>query len=508
MSTGPGRGLGNRHHERCLVIETGQLVAGRYRLLETIGSGAMGVVWRARDERLERVIAIKQLIIRPGLTPAKTEEARRRAMREARIAARLHHRNAVALLDVAEHDGDPCLVMEFVNARSLSAVLAERGTLPPEQVAAIGSQVAAALAAAHAAGIVHRDVKPGNILLDEHGAVKITDFGISKATGDHTITTDTGVLAGTPAYLAPELARGQQPTTASDVFSLGSTLYHALEGTPPFGLNPNPLALLHAVANGDVTPPRNGGPLTPTLMTLLRTEPGERPSMEEAASTLAVPTAPLAVPPPGLVERTLPARKAPPPVRARQLPPPPRQAPPPAPAPAPAPRRGALIGAAAAVAVLAAAVVLVVTMPNGDDTTANPGTETRTVTVSNPPTSDGNGAPSTPSVNSPAKVTDYGAAGRAMIDFYLSSTPPATRWAMLTPAAQAAFGSQSAFDEYWSQYDYVASEKALVDALNPDGSATVSATVILTKDDAETSQRKTVRVVNLGGKHMIDSDPR
>ncbi|MFC7617501.1 serine/threonine-protein kinase [Actinokineospora soli] len=190
------------------------------------------MVWRARDERLERVIAIKQLLIRPGLTPAKTEEARRRAMREARIAARLHHRNAVALLDVAEHDGDPYLVMEFVNARSLSAVIAERGTLPPEQVAAIGSQVAAALAAAHAAGIVHRDVKPGNILLDEQGTVKITDFGISKATGDHTITTDTGVLAGTPAYLAPELARGQQPTTASDVFSLGSTLYHALEGTP------------------------------------------------------------------------------------------------------------------------------------------------------------------------------------------------------------------------------------------------------------------------------------
>ncbi|GGS26275.1 serine/threonine protein kinase [Actinokineospora fastidiosa] len=477
--------------------------------METIGSGAMGVVWRARDERLERVIAIKQLIIRPGLTPAKTEEARRRAMREARIAARLHHRNAVALLDVAEHDGDPCLVMEFVNARSLSAVIAERGTLPPEQVAAIGSQVAAALAAAHAAGIVHRDVKPGNILLDDQGTVKITDFGISKATGDHTITTDTGVLAGTPAYLAPELARGQQPTTASDVFSLGSTLYHALEGTPPFGLNPNPLALLHAVANGDVKPPRNGGQLTSALMTLLRTDPAERPTMDEAATTLAAPTAPMAVPSPTLLERTVPARRPAPPVQQRPASPV-RQPTPPAPAPTPAapppPRRGVLIGAAAAVAVLAASVVLVLTT-QGDKTTANPNTETRTVTVSNPPTETSTTPPSTPNAGA-ARVTNFSAAGEAVIAFYLSSTPAAQRWALLTPNAQAYFGSKAEFDTYWAQYDYVASEDANQVTVNDDGSANVPVTVILTKDDQESSDRFTVRVVNVAGKHMIDSDPR
>ncbi|MFC7617500.1 hypothetical protein ACFQV2_32835 [Actinokineospora soli] len=147
-------------------------------------------------------------------------------------------------------------------------------------------------------------------------------------------------------------------------------------------------------------------------------------------------------------------------------------------------------------------------MPDGDDTTATPGTETRTVTVSNPPTTDAGGDPSTPTAGARDKVTDYGAAGRAMIDFYLSSTPTATRWGMLTPAAQAAFGSQAAFEEYWAKYKYVASEKALVDGLNADGSANVSATVILTTDTGETSERKTVRVVNMGGKHMIDSDPR
>ncbi|MFC5290174.1 serine/threonine-protein kinase [Actinokineospora guangxiensis] len=493
----------------CLVIETGQLVAGRYRLLETIGSGAMGVVWRARDERLERVIAIKQLIIRPGLTPAKTEEARRRAMREARIAARLHHRNAVALLDVAEHAGDPCLVMEFVNARSLSAVIAERGTLPPDEVAAIGSQVAAALAAAHAAGIVHRDVKPGNILIDDQGAVKITDFGISKADGDHTITTDTGVLAGTPAYLAPEQARGQQPSKASDVFSLGSTLYHALEGSPPFGLNPNPLALLHAVASGDVQLPRNGGSLTPTLMTLLRTEPGERPTMQEAATTLAVPTAPLPIQPPTVVQRTVPARKAPPPPPPRRTPPP-RQAAQPAPKPAPqgqAPKRGVLIGAAVVVAGLAAAVVLVLTMPDDKGQTAAPGTETKTVTLSNPPTTEATTTAPPPPNASP--VTNYSAAGQAVISFYLSDTAASQRWALLTPGAQAVFGSRAEFDAYWEQFKYVASKDANQVTVNDDGSANVPVTVTLTKQDgSESAERKTVKVVNLGGKHLIDSDPR
>src|SRR4051812_5613053 len=194
----------------------------------------MGVVWQARDERLERLVAIKQLVLQPGLSEQETDEARRRAMREARIAARLQHPNAITVFDVAENDGEPCLVMEFLPSRSLSSVLAERGTLSPEEAAKICAQVASALTAAHAAGIVHRDVKPANILLTENGTAKITDFGISRAVGDVTVT-QTGISAGTPAYLAPEVARGHDPSPAADVFSLGATLFNAVEGRPPFG---------------------------------------------------------------------------------------------------------------------------------------------------------------------------------------------------------------------------------------------------------------------------------
>ncbi|MEU7479401.1 serine/threonine-protein kinase [Lentzea sp. NPDC042327] len=268
------------------MTDDGRLVAGRYRLSQRIGSGAMGVVWTAHDERLHRTVAVKQLLLQPGLADGDVDEAKRRAMREGRIAARLQHPHAVAVYDVAEDDGQPWLVMEYLPSKSLSGVLSERGTLPPRDVASIGMQVASALAAAHNAGIVHRDIKPGNVLLGDDGTVKITDFGISRATGDVTVTA-TGMLAGTPAYLAPEVAKGYDPGSPSDVFSLGSTLYAAIEGEPPFGLSENTIALLHKVASGKVNPPRNAGPLTALLMRLLRSEPEERPTMVEARDALA-----------------------------------------------------------------------------------------------------------------------------------------------------------------------------------------------------------------------------
>ncbi|NGY58577.1 serine/threonine protein kinase [Lentzea sp. NEAU-D13] len=268
------------------MTDDGRLVAGRYRLSQRIGSGAMGVVWTAHDERLHRTVAVKQLLLQPGLAEADTDEAKRRAMREGRIAARLQHPHAVAVYDVAEDDSQPWLIMEYLPSKSLSAVLSERGTLPPRDVASIGMQVASALAAAHNAGIVHRDIKPGNVLLGDDGTVKITDFGISRATGDVTVTA-TGMLAGTPAYLAPEVAKGYDPGSPSDVFSLGSTLYAAIEGEPPFGLSENTIALLHKVASGKVNPPRNAGPLTALLMRLLRAEPEDRPTMAEARDALA-----------------------------------------------------------------------------------------------------------------------------------------------------------------------------------------------------------------------------
>ncbi|HEY7815888.1 MAG TPA: serine/threonine-protein kinase, partial [Nakamurella sp.] len=259
-----------------------RLVGGRYRLDRRIGSGAMGVVWQAYDERLRRAVAVKQLRLDLGLDPSEAEEARQRAMREGRIAARLHHPNAVSVFDVVDEDDAPWLVMEYVPSRSLAAEMQKRRLLPPEEVGRIGAQVAHALVAAHAAGIVHRDIKPANVLLGDDGTVKITDFGISRATGDVAVT-KTGLIAGTPAYLAPEVAYGRDPAAPSDVFSLGSTLYAAVEGQPPFGLSENTLSLLHAVAAGRINPPRRAGILTDTLIHLLNPDPDARPTAATAA---------------------------------------------------------------------------------------------------------------------------------------------------------------------------------------------------------------------------------
>jgi eukaryotic-like serine/threonine-protein kinase len=270
-----------------------RLVVDRYRLEERIGAGAMGVVWRAHDERLDRTVAIKELLMQPGLAESEEQTARARAMREGRIAARLQHPHAICVYDVALDRGTgprgqivPWLVMEYLPARSLAAVLAEQGTLAPHETARIGRQVAAALAAAHEAGIVHRDVKPGNVLLGPDGIVKITDFGISRASWDATVTR-TGILAGTPAYFAPEVARGELPGPASDVFSLGSTLYVAVEGEPPFGLDDNALAMLRTVADGRVRPPQQAGPMSAVLMRLLADDPVARPSMPEVVAALS-----------------------------------------------------------------------------------------------------------------------------------------------------------------------------------------------------------------------------
>jgi hypothetical protein len=269
-----------------------RLVTGRYRLDQRIATGAMGAVWRAHDERLNRTVALKELLIAPGLAQADAQTATDRAMREGRIAARLQHPHAICVYDVALDSGTgagsqlvPWLVMEYLPSRSLAAVLAEYGTLAPREAARIGQQVAAALTAAHEAGIVHRDVKPGNVLLGPDGIAKITDFGISRASWDATVTS-TGVLAGTPAYFAPEVARGEAPGPASDVFSLGSTLYVAVEGVPPFGVDDNALAMLRTVAEGRVRPAQQAGPLSAVLMQLLADDPARRPTMTHAVAAL------------------------------------------------------------------------------------------------------------------------------------------------------------------------------------------------------------------------------
>ncbi|WP_037294866.1 serine/threonine-protein kinase [Saccharomonospora azurea] len=291
------------------MTEVGELLAGRYRVQRRVGSGAMGTVWQAVDERLGRQVAVKELLLQPGLDAAAAAQARERAHREGRIAARLHHPHAVTVHDVVEHGGLPVLVMEYFPARSLADVLAMDGPLTPRAAADIGAQVAAALAAAHDAGIVHRDIKPANVLLGGDGTAKLADFGIAHAGGDVTVT-QTGVVAGTPAYLAPEVARGRPASPASDVFSLGSLLFASVEGVPPFGdSEENTFGVLYRVAGGEPARAHRAGPLTPVLDRLLVDDPTGRPSAAAARDLLrAVADGRTPVLPPAPEELTQPLR--------------------------------------------------------------------------------------------------------------------------------------------------------------------------------------------------------
>ena len=261
-------------------------IADRYRLVKMLGAGGMGVVWQAWDERLHRPVALKMLRTQAELSDSEREVATSRAMREARITAGLHHPHAVTVFDVVEHEGRPCIVMQLIESTPLSDLLREHGTLTARETARIGAEVGSALAAAHAMRIVHRDVKPGNILITGDGSAMISDFGISQALGDATITA-TGMIHGTPAYLSPEVARGQSASFASDVFALGSTMYTMLEGAPPFGVDDNAIAMLHKVARGTYPAPRHAGALAPLLREMLSANPKRRPGMESIAARLS-----------------------------------------------------------------------------------------------------------------------------------------------------------------------------------------------------------------------------
>ncbi|MCD2187493.1 serine/threonine-protein kinase [Actinomycetospora soli] len=286
----------------------GTVLAGRYRVEECLGAGAMGVVWSAWDRRLRRTVAVKQLTPPRDGDETEIRAARARAMREGRIAARVVHSRAIAVFDVVMHGSMPWIVMEYLPSRSLAAVLAERGPLPPAEVARIGAQIADALSAVHEAGIVHGDVKPGNVLITDDGVAKLTDFGVSRASWD-TTATGGGLVAGTPGYFAPEVARGGDPTPASDVFSLGATLYAAVENELVCGRLDNTLAVLHAMAEGRLRPAARAGVLGRPLSAMLRLDARHRPdtallrSALEARAALgeaeAALPAPAAVPAPG-----------------------------------------------------------------------------------------------------------------------------------------------------------------------------------------------------------------
>ncbi|OMI33355.1 serine/threonine-protein kinase [Streptomyces sparsogenes] len=269
------------------MSEAGRLIAGRYRLAEQIGRGGMGTVWRAQDELLDRQVALKQLHISPHLTDDEVTTLFERTRREARSAARIAHPNVVVVHDVVEDAGLPCIVMEYVPSTTLGDLLKSGRTVTPDEAARIGRGMIAALRAAHAAGVLHRDVKPGNVLLGEDGRVVLTDFGIAMATGTSTLT-KTGEVVGSIDYIAPERIRGRTPGPASDLWALGATLYQAIEGRPPFR-KATPIETGYAIAVDPLEPPLRAGPLTGLVEALLAKEPEDRPTAEQTERALRGP---------------------------------------------------------------------------------------------------------------------------------------------------------------------------------------------------------------------------
>ncbi|KUN08327.1 serine/threonine protein kinase [Streptomyces yokosukanensis] len=263
----------------------GLLIAGRYRLADSIGSGGMGRVWRAHDEVLHRTVAVKELTAALYVSDSDQAVLLARTRAEARAAARINHSAVVTVHDVLEHDGRPWIVMELVEGNSLADAVKERGRVEPREAARIGLWVLRALRAAHSAGVLHRDVKPGNVLLGRDGRVLLTDFGIAQIEGDSTITR-TGEVVGSVDYLAPERVRGHDPGPASDLWALGATLYTAVEGRSPFRRT-SPLSTMQAVVEEDADEPRHSGALGPVIAALLCKEPERRPSAEEAEQMLA-----------------------------------------------------------------------------------------------------------------------------------------------------------------------------------------------------------------------------
>ncbi|MEJ7832628.1 MAG: protein kinase [Nocardioides sp.] len=436
------------------------MISGRYSLDREIGRGGMGAVWLGRDEVLGRQVAIKRIGMLPGGLPPDLE----RAEREARIAARLNHPHVVAVFDLVHEDDQQWLVMEYVDGQTLAQLVSDRGALTPDAAAPLLAQAAEALAAAHEAGIVHRDVKPSNMLVTEAGQVKISDFGIARAEADASLT-QTGLVTGSPAYLAPEVATGQQATGASDAWSLGATLFHALSGRPPYDVSDNVLGALYRIVHEE--PPRleEAGWLAPLLEATMTKDPDDRWSMTEISEFLkggpsrASARAPVSPPAAADSEST---QVMPQPVSSVSSVPTvrrPMPSPPTAPARAAPKRRGrppsmAPFLVAAAVLAVVVAVVLAGTFagPDSRDPTAN----------------DSSDDPSTSSEPSASKSPPAAPTAKGMETFiadYLAtaSSDSAAGFEQLTPDFQAASGGLEGYSGFWDEVSNVRVQSVAAD---------------------------------------------
>ena len=409
------------------------MIAGRYSLDREIGRGGMGAVWLGRDEVLGRQVAVKRV----GMAPGGSSPDLLRAEREARLAARLNHPHVVAVFDLVDEDDAQWLVMEYVEGSTLAELVREQGALPPDRAARIIVQAAEALAAAHEAGIVHRDVKPSNILVTPDGQVKLSDFGIARAEADASLT-QTGLVTGSPAYISPEVASGRQATDLSDVWSLGATLFHALAGAPPYDIGDNVIGGLYRIVHEE--PPRldNAGWLAPVLESSMTVDPGGRWSMRQVVEFLHA--GPGATPPrPVATRRTLAADtgSSSTQVMSKVIP---------QPSAAPGGRRAGRPGRVLPILVGVALVALLtvigvlVGLDRGDD----PG-------VTSTPT------PSSPSPPPPSSPTAEGPTRDGMVTFiedYLqtASSDPAAGFQLLTPGFQA---QSPDYDDFWGSVSNV-----------------------------------------------------
>ncbi|HEY7430949.1 MAG TPA: serine/threonine-protein kinase [Streptosporangiaceae bacterium] len=268
------------------VTGSGRVVASRYQLLSKIGAGATGTVWRTRDLVLGRDVAIKEVHVPALMTEQDRRVRHERSLREARVAARLSHPGVVTVHDVIEAEGNPWIVMELVTGRSLAQLLANDGPVPPAWAAQMGAMLVGALASAHAAGIVHRDVKPANVLVTAGGRAVLTDFGMAFMAGDPHLT-QVGMVMGTPGFCAPERIRGEPASPASDLWSLGATLYAAVAGYGPFDGRGTLMAVLASIVHDEPPIPARAGCLGPVIQALMRKDPAARPDAATASGLLA-----------------------------------------------------------------------------------------------------------------------------------------------------------------------------------------------------------------------------
>jgi serine/threonine protein kinase len=499
-----------------------ELIGGRYRVGRAIGQGGMGTVWLCRDETLHREVAVKQV----GLLPGESVTDSARAFREARSSAALSHRNVVTVFDVVEDHGAIWLVMEHVPGRSLSEIIKQDGPLEPAVVARIGAQVADGLAAAHAVGTMHRDVKPGNVLIREDGVAKISDFGIARSAGDPALT-QSGFLTGTPSYFSPELARGGDPGPGTDVWALGATLYAAVEGRPPYEQRPNPVAVLHDITSGQPRKPDRADFLEPALLRMMDRNPESRWSMADAAHGLhrlaethaagrtrenTVAAAPATAVVPAAAAATA-AEPEPAPAEDEHDYSRPAYA-------APRRRRGpvyAVLGALALLLVLGGVAYAASqrddtpsdTAGAGDTSSATKPTPDKTPTkgattkTSQPSTSPTPSQSSSPSRSTTPQTGTGIAAQRAFLEDYFSKAPGGTdaAWAMLTPAYQGQH-PRSSYDGFWSTISSVS-----VSDVQSAGDGAVDATLTYTKNGGGTSsERHRIDLAQSGDGYLIDGD--